>query len=291
MRVRIPASSANLGPGFDCFGLAWQCWNEIEFIPGGDKLKINGCPERFQNRENLAFRGYLAVLEACGLKEEPLSIEFLKTEIPVSRGLGSSAALIAGGAAAANALHGLGLSRDELLRIATPIEGHPDNIAPALFGGLTVSAMEDGRALTAAFPLSSKLFFTALIPDFELSTERSRSVLPASVPRADAIFNVSRAALLLKALGTGDGALLGLALQDRLHQPFRTKLIPGFNRVRGLAEGLGAAGLCISGAGSTLLCVAMGPDFSREMASAMAADFPDWQVRPILPDVQGVQVF
>ena len=90
MRVRIPASSANLGPGFDCFGLAWQCWNEIEFIPGGDKLKINGCPERFQNRENLAFRGYLAVLEACGLKEEPLSIEFLNSTPSVSPNISST---------------------------------------------------------------------------------------------------------------------------------------------------------------------------------------------------------
>lgn len=288
MRVKIPGSSANLGPGFDCFGLAWQCYNEMEFSPGGEGLKISGCPERFQNRDNLAYAGYKAVLDACGLREEPLSIEFLDTDIPVSRGLGSSAALIVGGAAAANSLHGLNLSKNELLSIATPVEGHPDNIAPSLFGGFTVSAMEAGRAITASFPVSDKLFFTALIPDFELSTELSRSVLPAQFSRADAIFNVSRAALLLKSFETGDAELVSVALADRLHQPYRTKLILGFEQVQKMANELGADGMCISGAGSTLLCIADSESFSEKMASAMAESFPGWRVRPMLPDLTGV---
>lgn len=290
MIVKIPGSSANLGPGFDCFGLAWQLYNRIEFTLGGDSLSISGCPERFQNRDNLAYAGYKAVLDACGLPEEPVSIRFLETEIPVSRGLGSSAALIVGGAAAANALHGLGLSRDELLSVSTPVEGHPDNIAPSLFGGFTASSMDGGRAVTASFPVSEKLHFTALVPDFELSTELSRSVLPGEYSKADAVFNVSRAVLLIKALEQGDGALLATALQDRIHQPYRSRLIPGYERVRALALELGAAGMCISGAGSTLLCISLTPDFSGKMAGAMGQEFPAWRVLEMRPDPEGVQL-
>lgn len=290
MIVKIPGSSANLGPGFDCFGLAWQLYNKIEFTLGGDRLAISGCPERFQNRDNLAFAGYKAVLNACGLSEEPVSIRFLETEIPVSRGLGSSAALIVGGAAAANALHGLNLTKEELLSVSTPVEGHPDNIAPSLFGGFTASSMDNGRAVTAAFPVSGRLHFTALVPDFELSTELSRSVLPLEYAKADAVFNVSRAALLIKALEQGDGALLAAALQDKIHQPYRSRLIPGYERAQDLAKNLGAAGMCISGAGSTLLCISLSPDFSAAMAEAMRTEFPAWRVLEMRPDTEGVQV-
>lgn len=287
MRIKVPGSSANLGPGFDCFGLAWQCYNEIDFRPGVEGLLISGCPERFAGRDNLAFAGYKAVLEAAGLEEEPLEIEFLKTDIPVSRGLGSSAALITAGAVAANSLHSLGLSRAQLLSIATPVEGHPDNIAPSLFGGFTVSTMEGQQAITASFPLSDKLFFTGIIPDFELSTELSRSVLPQLVPRADAIYNVSRASLLLRAMEDGDCELLSVALSDRIHQPFRTKLISGYDRALALAKELGCAGMCISGAGSTLLCISDSPDFTGKLSQAMAEPFPAWRVLELLPDMQG----
>lgn len=290
MIVKIPASSANLGPGFDCFGLAWELYNKIEFSLGGDGLSISGCPERFQNRDNLAYAGYKAVLDACGLPEEPVSIRFLETEIPVSRGLGSSAALIVGGAAAANALHKLGLSKEELLSVSTPVEGHPDNIAPSLFGGFTASAMEGGRAVTASFPVSDKLRFTALVPDFELSTERSRSVLPGEYSKADAVFNISRAVLLVKALERGDEALLAAALQDRIHQPYRGRLIPGYDRAKALALELGAAGMCISGAGSTLLCVSSSPDFCAGMAEAMGKEFPAWRMLELRPDTEGVKI-
>jgi len=290
MIVRVPASSANLGPGFDCFGIAWQCFNLLEFSADTDSLSISGCPEQYQNKDNLAYQGYLAALKAAGLPEEPVSIKFLDCDIPVSRGMGSSAALIAGGVMAANRLKGLNLSSQQLLAVATEVEGHPDNVAPALFGGLSVSTMDGCEAVTASFPVSEKLHFTALVPDFELSTELSRSVLPGSYSRADAIFNVSRAALLLKVLQDGDCKLLKTALQDRIHQPFRTKLIDGFERVQQIAEDCGVSGMCISGAGSTLLCIAESPLFSDKMASAMAAEFPAWQVLPLLPDLEGAQI-
>ena len=290
MKFRIPASSANLGPGFDCFGIAWQCYNEIEFIPREEGLLISGCAEKYCNEDNLAYKAYHAAMTWAGQRESGLEIRFGRTDIPVSRGMGSSAALIVGGVVAANAIHGLELSGSELLAIATSVEGHPDNIAPALFGGFTVSAMDGIAAVTTHFPISEKLFFTLLIPDFELSTELARSVLPEAVSRQDAIFNISRSALLIKALERGDRQLMRIALEDKLHQPYRTKLIQGFETAEAAAKKLGAMGICISGAGSTLLCIADRPEFSAEMEEAFKESLPGWKVLGVKPDLQGVKM-
>lgn len=290
MKFRIPASSANLGPGFDCFGIAWQCYNEIEFIPREEGLLISGCAEKYCNEDNLAYKAYHAAMTWAGQRESGLEIRFGRTDIPVSRGMGSSAALIVGGVVAANAIHGLELSGSELLAIATSVEGHTDNIAPALFGGFTVSAMDGIAAVTTHFPISEKLFFTLLIPDFELSTELARSVLPEAVSRQDAIFNISRSALLIKALERGDRQLMRIALEDKLHQPYRTKLIQGFETAEAAAKKLGAMGICISGAGSTLLCIADRPEFSAEMEEALKESLPGWKVLGVKPDLQGVKM-
>ena len=290
MKFRIPASSANLGPGFDCFGIAWQCYNEIEFIPREEGLVISGCAEKYRNEDNLAYKAYHAAMTWAGQRESGLEIRFGRTDIPVSRGMGSSAALIVGGVVAANAIHGLELSGSELLAIATSVEGHPDNIAPALFGGFTVSAMDGIAAVTTHFPISEKLFFTLLIPNFELSTELARSVLPEAVSRQDAIFNISRSALLIKALERGDRQLMRIALEDKLHQPYRIKLIQGFETAEAAAKKLDAMGICISGAGSTLLCIADRPEFSAEMEEALKESLPGWKVLGVKPDLQGVKM-
>ena len=290
MKFRIPASSANLGPGFDCFGIAWQCYNEIEFIPREEGLVVSGCEEKYCNEDNLAYKAYRAVMAWAGQRESGLEIRFGRTDIPVSRGMGSSAALIVGGVVAANAIHGLELSGSELLAIATSVEGHPDNIAPALFGGFTVSAMDGIAAITTHFPISEKLFFTLLIPDFELSTELARRVLPVNVSRQDAIFNISRSALLIKALERGDRQLMRIALEDKLHQPYRTKLINGYDSAEAAAKKLDAMGICISGAGSTLLCIADRPEFSAEMEKELKESLPGWKVLGVKPDLQGVKM-
>lgn len=286
MIIRIPGSSANIGPGFDCFGIGWQVYNNIEFLPA-DMLKISGCPEEFQNEENLAWLGYKAVMEAAGIENTAVEIKFLESDIPVSRGLGSSAALIVGGAVAANEMHGLKLSRQQILELTAHIEGHPDNIAPSVFGGFSVSVMDGERVVSAQFPLSEKLSFTALIPDFKLSTELARSVLPQSYSRADAIFNISRASLMIKALEAGDGELVKAALHDRIHQPYRTGLIKGYDKAEELALFLGACGVCVSGAGPTILCVSEKESFSAKMRKAMAEEFPTWQVMELLVDREG----
>lgn len=291
MRVRVPATSANLGPGFDCLGVAWQSYNEIDFQPGGSGLSIAGCPAAYCNEQNLAYQGYCAALTAAGWREIPsIAIRFGRTDIPVSRGMGSSAALIAGGIVAANALHGLKLSEKTQVQLAAALEGHPDNVAPALLGGLVVSAMEAGNVHFARCPLSPVWQFLALIPDTELETQKARAVLPAAVPRSDAVFNIGHAALLLRALETGDGALLRFALDDRLHQPYRLSLIPGAEAARKIALDAGADGLCISGAGSTLLVIAREAEKLNRIAREIAEEFPRWEARKLQIAQHGAEI-
>jgi len=290
MKIRVPASSANLGPGFDCFGIAWKLYNELDFELCEEGLYITGCDDRYANEENLAYTAYKLVLERCGIKPSGLRINFGNTRIPISRGLGASSALLVGGVIAANELHALGLSTKELLEIAVSLEGHPDNVVPALFGGLSASAMVAGKPVTVSYPLSEKLHFTALIPPFELSTSEARRVLPQYVPREDAVFNVSRAALLLNALGSGDTELLRVSMDDRLHQPYRIPLVRGYDIARGLAFKCGAAAVCISGAGPTMLCVSDKPDFAEKMEEASAFPLPGLRILPLEVDNIGAKI-
>lgn len=290
MKIRIPASSANLGPGFDCLGIAWKLYDEIEFQPGADSLRITGCPEAYRNRENLCFYGYAAALKRRGLPERPVAINFLKSDIPISRGLGSSAALITGGVLAADRLWGLRLTKNEILKIVSEAEGQPDNAAASLFGGFTASAVDGGKVVAVKFKVSTKLHFTALIPEFQLSTKIARSVLPDSLTREDAIFNISRSAFLIKAMESGDTALLATALRDRIHQPYRLGLIEGYEGIKRIALGLGCDAICISGAGPALLCISGSEGLSKKISPRMAESFPKWRVLPLIPDFEGAAV-
>ena len=177
-----------------------------------------------------------------------------------------------------------------MLTLATVLEGHPDNVAPALLGGLTVSMMTDRQAIAVPCPVSERIHVCALVPDFELSTHRARAVLPQSVPFADAVFNVSRAAATLRALETGDCGLLSIALDDRLHQPYRQELIAEYAPVRALALSCGAAAVCISGAGPTILCLHAQADFAARMTQAVSALHHNWHVLPLRVDPQGARV-
>ena len=218
--IRVPATSANLGPGFDSFGCALSLYNTYTFEIIESGLEITGCPEEFCNEDNLSIVAYRKTVQAMGLPVEPLRLH-IQSDIPVCRGLGSSSAMLVAGALAANALHDSRFSLEYLLYLCTQIEGHPDNLAPAFYGGMTASLMRNGRPVTARFPLSESLRFIALIPDFHLSTEKARAILPKEIPFADAVYNVSHAALLLRALETADIEMISFALNDRLHQPYR----------------------------------------------------------------------
>ena len=287
--IRVPATTANLGPGFDAFGCALGLYTDVTFEETDCGLKITGCPEEFSGPDNLAYTSYCAVL--ASMNEEVRGVKIhIDAQIPVCRGLGSSAALLVAGAMGANLLRGNKLSVQGLLNITNAMEGHPDNLAPAFFGGLTASMVDNGLPVCVSFPLHPDWNFIALIPEFDLPTSVARSVLPEQVSRADAIYNVSHGALVLKALELGDEKLLRTAMQDKLHQNYRKKLIPDFEKIEALARSVGAA-FCLSGAGPTLLCITR----DKQMEEKLSKKLPGitqkhWQILPLHVEFQGAQV-
>ncbi len=267
VRLRVPATSANLGPGFDCLGLALSLCAHFDFEETEGGLEITGCPPELANENNLVWRAYLHALRAAGREPKGLRLH-IDSDIPLSRGLGSSAACAVGGILGADRLHDLQLAWQDILDLAAQMEGHPDNVAPALYGGMRVSVMEQGRVLTLPCTVHPSLRYLALVPDFELRTGVARAALPACVPMEDAVFNLSRAAFLLRALEDGDIPLIRAAMQDRLHQDARFALIPGSGELKQEAEGLGAA-CCLSGAGPSLLCLYLDRGFPSQMNKAL----------------------
>jgi homoserine kinase len=263
VHVRVPATSANLGPGFDALGLALALHNEVEAREwDGVTVEVEGegAGRLPTTADNVVARGVRLAYEAAGRPFKGVALRCVN-RVPTARGLGSSAAAWVGGLAAGNALCGGGLSRDALLALATRAEGHPDNVAAALLGGLTVScASGDGTVTAVSLPVPARLTWIALIPETTSSTAEARAVLPASVPRADAVFNVQRVALLLAALQSGRPDALAPALDDRLHQPYRLALFPWMPAVVAAARGAGALGCVLSGAGPALLAVVAGDD-------------------------------
>jgi len=287
--VRVPATTANLGPGFDAFGCALKLYTDVTFEETEAGLEITGCPEEFSGPDNLAYESYCAVL--ASLSEELRGVKIhIDANIPVCRGLGSSAALLVAGAIGANVLRGSKLSTQGLLNITNAMEGHPDNLAPAFYGGLTASMVEGGLPVTVNFPLHPGWEFLALIPDFDLPTSLARSVLPDQLSRADAIYNVAHGALVLKALELGDEKLLRTAMQDKIHQNYRRKLIPDYDKIEALVRTTGAA-FCLSGAGPTLLCITRNPGLEEKLSKNLPAITErNWQLLPLHIEFEGARV-
>jgi homoserine kinase len=295
LKIRVPATTANLGPGFDCLGLALDWWNtiEVETIARGLQVECD-CPDGVDiplNRHNLVVYGIDAVYRLAGQKRPPLRI-YMTSRIPIASGLGSSSAAIIGGLIAANVLLGNLYSRDELVTLATRIEGHPDNVAPALLGGLMVAAMNGKQVTVARFPVPRELRCVLFIPNTSLLTKKSRGVLPKRIPRADAIYNASRVALWIAALRERRWDWLDVATQDRLHQPYRAKLVPGMYALFDAARNAGAYGVALSGAGPSIIA------FTKENANKVARAMQrtaqrigiEGTTRSVAPSAQGAQV-
>ena len=274
VHVRVPATSANLGPGFDCLGLALDWWNETEIALEGHDIQVEirgeGAEILPRGPENLIAAAVLRFFELAGASApHGLRIRCNNT-IPLGSGLGSSAAAVVTGLLGANRLLGDRFSMAQLLDTATELEGHPDNAAPALLGGLTVAAKLPGGVITRRFDVPA-LALAVGVPKFSLSTHDARGALPAQVAMSDAVFNLSCSTLLVEALCSGDLDLLAQVMDDRLHQPYRLPLIPGAQAARRAALDAGAAGCCLSGAGPSLLAIARSDP--RPIAEAMAAAF------------------
>lgn len=264
--VKVPASTANLGPGFDTLGMALSlyAWIEMSALASGETVidlhgdGLNGIP---RDKSNLIYKIAQLVFDEAGVAIPELHIS-MYSEIPLTRGLGSSASAIVGALTAANALIGNPLEQDRLFQIATKLEGHPDNVGASLFGGIIVSSWDGSRAELIRLEPHPELDVLVAIPAFQLSTEKARHALPSQIAMSDAVFNVASSSLLVAALASGRFDLIKHAMRDRLHQPYRAALIPGMETILEEATAHGALGAALSGAGPTLLALvdASSPD-------------------------------
>jgi homoserine kinase len=292
--VRVPATSANLGPGFDALGLALGLYNEVEARPAPETsvtVEGEGVGRLPTSDKNVVVRGMRLAYEAAGRAPEHWAVRCVN-RIPTARGLGSSAAAWVGGLAAGNALLDSPLDRAALLRLAARAEGHPDNVAAAVYGGLTVASADGAGVVALTLPVPATLVWVALVPEVTSSTAEARAALPHTVPRADAVFNVQRVALLLASLQAGRLDTLGTALDDRLHQPYRRRLFPWMPGVLEAARGAGAIGCVLSGAGPSILAVVSGPAEAEAVGGAMEKALARAGIagtaRPLLVDAGGV---
>jgi homoserine kinase len=281
--IRVPATSANLGPGFDSLGLALDLWNDtiitlaIEYT-----VQVNGeGRERLAGGENnMIIQSAQVLAKRVGKNLPPFHVD-CTNHIPLSSGLGSSAAAKLTGLLGANILLGKPLKHNEILDLATEMEGHPDNVAPALIGGLVVSTVEDGKVFahkinvetnqTSLGYVESPFHITVVLPEFHISTNQARNVLPEYIPMKDAAHNISRAMLVIEAFRSGDLDLLGKVMTDTLHQPYRLSLIPGAQEAMDAAKRAGASAAALSGAGPSIIAFSSKRD--PAIGEAMKAAF------------------
>ena len=299
--IKVPASSANLGPGFDCIGLALPIYNTITVeetvLPGSgieinvmsddetiDEMVFNNIPK---DENNLVYKAVEMLYNSIGQIPSELKIN-IQTGIPIARGLGSSSSIIVGGLLAANKLLGNPADEAALLAIATEVEGHPDNVAPAILGGVVLATQEDDGSLAyAKLNWPEEWDITVCIPDFQLSTEIARSILPKEVSMQDAIFNAKHLAMLIQALNTRDEKLMKIALKDRLHQPYREKLVPGMREIMdAFRHEDGVLGCVLSGAGPSLLIISHKYDLDKIKSTVKEI----WETQNIKFDIRTLKV-
>ena len=280
IRVRVPATTANLGPGFDCLGMALDLWNEVEVEVAESPAVLvrgQGAAELPADGSNLVYRAMEHLFKGARLEMPGLRLH-CHNEIPLKRGLGSSAAAIVGGLVAANLLLSVPVrsghrpfSSQELLDMAVYLEGHPDNVAAALLGGLQLVVREEDVLLAAPVPVPEDIRAVLFIPEMTIATEEARHVLPNRVTREDAVYNMGRVALLVNAMATGRLDDLPVATRDRLHQPYRQTLFPAMKVIFGAAMTAGALGAFLSGSGPTILALTKGREMTVAYQMAEAA--------------------
>ncbi|MCR5176574.1 MAG: homoserine kinase [Anaerovibrio sp.] len=282
VKIRVPGTSANLGAGFDTLGISCSCYNELElelYKNSDFQIEVYGEGAGIipQTSQNIVYKSILQVLEKVGAADTYKGAHIvMHNSVPLSRGLGSSAAAIVGGLKAANEALGAPLSQQDLLQLATDIEGHPDNVAPALFGGMTISVVRDGCPKTFCFMPRLNFKMVVAVPDFYLPTKAAREVLPDMVSRADAITNIGSTAMLIATLMKGSPKFLAESFEDRLHQQYRAELIPGMRDVFAAAKEAGAMGAFLSGAGPCLIAITSGNE--DKVGKAMQQAFSGHEV-------------
>ena len=294
IKVKVPATTANMGPGFDSIGMALSLYNIAyaeEMERGLEIIVQDGNPHIPTDERNLIYKTIQHFYKVIDQPVPGMRI-VQQDSIPHTRGLGSSAACIVAGLHIANAMSQSFFSKEELVQMAAQLEGHPDNTTPALLGGMTIGAMNHEDMKYVKVRVAENIHFAVMIPDFTLSTELARSVLPKEVSLKDAVFNASRAGLLAASMITGDVENLSLAMEDRLHEPYRKALIPHMEEILQTAKGYGAKGSFLSGAGPTLIAVVKNVvAFRREMVDYLATLENNWQVQMLQADNEGAKVW
>ncbi|AAK79207.1 homoserine kinase [Clostridium acetobutylicum] len=294
IRVKIPATSANMGAGFDTLGMALKLYNEItiEETEGETEIKLLGGELDRNYRNNLTYISIIKVYEFFNKEFKGFKIDMSKTNIPLSRGLGSSAACIVGGIVGANALLNEKMTIKDMLKIAVDIEGHPDNVAPALLGGVIISIKDMENIIYSRINVKSQLKYAVMVPDFKVSTELSRKVLPNEYSREDALFNISRCSMLVSALNNGENEKLRYLFEDKIHQPYRKKLINNIDSIFLKAKEYGSLGEFISGSGSTLIAVLEEADenFILKMKTYLDSLKDGWRIFEVENDNNGAVI-
>lgn len=252
IKVLVPGTSANLGPGFDCMGVALNIYNRFYFEEIKEGIVVEGTEKSFNDENNLIYKAMRVAFDKIGYKYTGLRI-VSNNDVPVSRGLGSSATCIVAGLVGANEIAGRVLSDNDILELATEMEGHPDNVVPAFLGGCVTSIYEEGKVYYNKIAVPKGLKFYTLIPNFKLSTKKAREILPRMVDFSDAVYNVGRVSLMTSALRDGKFELLKVAGKDKLHQVYRKYLISGYDEIEKVSNEAGAYGVFLSGAGPTIL--------------------------------------
>lgn len=253
VKIQVPATTANVGVGFDCLGIALNLYTYFTFEEA-DEFSITGCEERFQNEDNLVYTSFLKALAYLKKEVKGVSI-IIDSNVPVSRGLGSSATCVVGGVLGAYELTNTAIDKEAILNICTEIEGHPDNVAPAIYGGLMASYQSEKSVISVPYLVDERFHFLALIPDFETKTEEARKVLPKELPFATAVRNSAKLSVVLKGFEMYESNILSEVMSDEVHEPYRKPLIHEYDEVRAICEEIESVCFYISGSGSTLMNV------------------------------------
>lgn len=297
VKVRVPGSSANMGPGFDSLGLALTIYNYIEAEETNSGLEIEILDAETKeflptDEKNLVYKAMKYLFEKAGYTPKGLKL-VLRSEVPVTRGLGSSSACIVGGLVCANELSGRKFSKREIIAMATAIEGHSDNVCAACAGGFTVSVYNKEEIFYYSHKLPGDLKFLVLIPDYAVTTQKARNTLPGYYPRRDVSFNLAHASLMVASMVSGNYENLLCAIDDKVHEPYRKVFIDGYQKIYNKLKSYGALGTYISGSGPTLVSIVEADDaefFLEDINEYMQKAYPTWTVKLLDVDNEGVKV-
>lgn len=288
IKITVPATSANVGPGFDCLGLAVNMYGTFIFEPSSQRLEITGCEPIYQNDSNLVYQAFVKGCEY--LNQEVPSVKLtIDSEIPVSRGLGSSASCIVAGIKAAGLWFNQDFTDDRLVQLATQMEKHPDNIAPAVYGKLCSAFLDGDKVELTQYEVSPSLKFTAIIPNYKMSTKEARAALPKQMTYADITFQISHSLALVQALAQGNFDKLSATLKDKMHQPYRTKLIKDYDEIERITQKHNSL-IYLSGSGSTMMLISPDEEKRAKMVEVLAQKFSDFMVKPIEVEQKGLSM-